>query len=142
MLRDVPRNPLLVQVLSLYLLLLAFFVVLNTISKVEDARSKAVTGSLNETFSADGHPNKKTVHLVSSQGNILANAEFLSRVGNLIKTELAFAEVSDVEPGRLMAVTMSAISMTASVSTPFITLVCCLAGVAMLMINFLSLVVC
>ena len=111
MLRDAPRNPLLIQVLSLYLLLLAFFVVLNTISHVETARAKAVSGSLNETFAADGNPNRKTVKLVSSQGNVLTDAKFLSRVGNLIKTELGFAKIEEVQPGRLMAVSLSADSL-------------------------------
>lgn len=106
--REDPRNPLLMLVLSLYLLLLAFFVVLNTISNVEITRSTALSGSLNETFSADGKPADKTVALVSSQGNLLADTAFLSRVGILIRTELAFATVEDVLPGRLMAVTMSA----------------------------------
>lgn len=104
--RDTPRNPLLVQVLSVYLLLLAFFVVLNSISHFELARSRAVTGSLNETFSADGLPSKKTVPLVSSRGDIVSNANALSRIGNLITTELALAQVQDVEPGRTMEVSL------------------------------------
>lgn len=111
MLREAPRNPLLILVLSLYLLLLAFFVVLNTISHVEVARSKAVSGSLNETFAADGKPADKSLTLISSQGNVLADAAFLSRLGDLIRTELAFAQVKDVQPGRLMAVTMPADSI-------------------------------
>jgi hypothetical protein len=109
--RETPRNPLLMLVLSLYLLLLAFFVVLNTISNVEITRSTAVSGSLNETFAADGRPAEKSVSLVSSQGNLFADAPFLSRLGKLIRTELAFAEVEEVLPGRLMAVTMSANSL-------------------------------
>ncbi len=109
--REAPRNPLLMLVLSLYLLMLAFFVVLNSISNVEVTRLQAVSGSLNETFAAEGKPHDKTITLVSSQGNVLADAAFLSRVGNLIRTELAFANVEDVLPGRLMAVTMSADSL-------------------------------
>ncbi|MDA0651893.1 MAG: hypothetical protein O3C49_01285 [Proteobacteria bacterium] len=111
MLREEPRNPLLILVLSLYLLLLAFFVVLNTISNVDISRTRAVSGSLNETFAANGRPADKSIKLVSSQGNLLADAAFLSRVGNLIRTELAFAHVEDVLPGRLMVVTMSADSL-------------------------------
>ena len=107
--REEPRNnPLLMLVLSLYLLLLAFFVVLNSISNVEITRSTAVSGSLNETFAADGRPADQSVTLVSSQGNLLADTAFLSRVGSLIRTELAFATVEEVLPGRLMSVTMSA----------------------------------
>ena len=111
MLRESLRNPHLMLVLSLYLLLLAFFVVLNSISNTEISRSQAVSGSLNETFAAQGKPAEKSATLVSSQGNVLAGAAFLSRVGNLIKTELAFATVEDVLPGRVMAVTMSADSL-------------------------------
>jgi len=104
--RDAPRNPLLVQVLSVYLLLLAFFVVLNSISHFELARSRAVTGSLNETFSADGLPTPKTVPLVSARGDFVSDAAVLSRVGALISTEFALAEVREVEPGRTMEVTV------------------------------------
>ena len=111
MLRETPRNPLLMLVLSLYLLLLAFFVVLNTISNVEVTRLQAVSGSLNETFAAEGKPTPKTVKLVSSAGNIFSDTAFLSRVGNLIGTELALATVEEILPGRLMEVTMSADSL-------------------------------
>ena len=111
MLRDAPRNPLHILVLSLYLLMLAFFVVLNSISNVEVTRLQAVSGSLNETFAAKGKPTDKSITLVSSQGNVFADAAFLSRVGNLIRTEFAFANVEDVLPGRLMVVTMSADSL-------------------------------
>jgi hypothetical protein len=104
--RETPRNPLLIQVLSVYLLLLAFFVVLNSISHFELARSRAVTGSLNETFAAEGLPTKRTVPLVSSRGDVLANAAVLSRIGELISTELSLAQVREVEPGRTMEVTV------------------------------------
>ena len=111
MIRDAPKNPLLILVLSLYLLLLAFFVVLNTISNVEITRSTAVSGSLNETFAAEGRPADKSVTLTSSQGNLFSDAAFLSRVGSLIRTELAFATVEEVIPGRFMVVSMSADSL-------------------------------
>ena len=111
MLRESPRNPLLMLVLSLYLLLLAFFVVLNTISNVEITRSTAVSGSLNETFAADGRPAEESVTLVSSQGNLFADVAFLARLGHLVQTELAFAQVEEVRPGRVMAVIMSADSL-------------------------------
>lgn len=111
MLREAPRNPLLILVLSLYLLLLAFFVVLNSISNKELGRSTAVTGSLNATFAADGNPSDKSSTLISSQGNVLSDAAFLSRVGSLIRTEFAFATVEEVVPGRLMVVTMPADSL-------------------------------
>jgi hypothetical protein len=103
-LREGSRTPLLFQILSLYLLLLAFFVVLNAISHVENARSRAVTGSLNETFAAQGTPTDETRSLTSSTGAVVADAAFTKRVGNLIRTELELAEIEEVEPGRLLAV--------------------------------------
>ena len=109
--RDLPCNPLLMLVLSLYLLLLAFFVVLNSISNIEVSRLQAVSGSLNETFANEGRPADKSAQLVSSQGNLLTDTGFISRVGNLVRTELAFAKVEEISPGRLMAVTMSADSL-------------------------------
>lgn len=109
--RDLPRNPLLMLVLSLYLLLLAFFVVLNSISNVEVSRLQAVSGSLSETFANEGKPADRSARLVSSEGNLLADAGFMSRIGHLVRTELAFAKVEEVTPGRLMSVTMSADSL-------------------------------
>lgn len=107
MLRDSPRNPLLVQVLSLYLLLLAFFVVLNTISRVEEARLKAVSGSLNETFAAVGLPADHSLRITSNEGEVLADAVLFQRLGSLIKTELAIAEVTEITLGRTLEVSVA-----------------------------------
>ena len=107
MLRELPRNSLLLQVLSLYLLLLAFFVVLNTISRVEDARRQAVSGSLSETFSSAGIPSDRTVRFTSNEGEFLGDAPFLERLGSLIKTEFSFAEVTQTTAGSLLEVTFS-----------------------------------
>lgn len=106
MLRDIPRHPLLIQVLSVYLLLLAFFVVLNSISHVETARTRAVSGSLNETFAVEGRPSSRTVLFTSDAGDAPSNAGLLARIGGLIRTELAFVRTRDLEPGRIMEVTL------------------------------------
>lgn len=107
MLRALPRNPLLLQVLSLYLLLLAFFVLLNSLSAPQQDRLRAVKGSLSETFAASGTPARTTRQFTSSMGNVVAHAGFLERIGSLVRTELAFAKVRDVLPGRLMEVSMA-----------------------------------
>ncbi len=104
MLRDMPRNPLLLQILSLYLLLLAFFVVLNTISRVEAVRLQAVSGSLNATFSSDGIPVDRADRFTSNEGEVLGDAGFMGRLGSLIRTELAVVKVSEPVPGRLLEV--------------------------------------
>jgi hypothetical protein len=107
MLRDIPRNPLLLQVLSLYLLLLAFFVVLNTISRVEDGRRQAVSGSLSETFASVGIPSDRTIRFTSNEGELLGDAAYLQRLGSLIKTEFLIAKVTQTTAGRLLEVTFS-----------------------------------
>jgi flagellar motor protein MotB len=106
--RDTPRNALLLQMLSVYLLLLAFFVVLNSISHVEAARTRAVSGSLNETFSVDGRPDERTVLFTSDAGSAPRDAAMLTRIGDLIRTELELVEARDVEPGRSMEITLPA----------------------------------
>lgn len=106
--RALPRNPMLLQVLSLYLLLLAFFVLLNSLSAPEQSRLRAVKGSLSETFAASGKPARETRQLTSSAGNILVDAGFLDRIGSLVRTELGFAKIRNVTPGRLMEVSMGA----------------------------------
>lgn len=111
LLRESARNPLLFQILSLYLLLLAFFVVLNSISHVEQARSRAVSGSLNETFAAEGRAADKTVLFTSSEGSAVADAAFTNRIGELIRTELAIAKIEEVQPGRLLSVGLPADSI-------------------------------
>lgn len=111
--RDTPHNALLLQMLSVYLLLLAFFVVLNSISHVEAARKRAVSGSLNETFAVDGRPAERTVLFTSDAGNAPSDAAMLARVGELIRTELALVQARDVIPGRLMQVTLPASSLFA-----------------------------
>ncbi len=104
--RALPRNPMLLQVLSVYLLLLAFFVLLNSLSAPEQDRLRAVKGSLSETFAASGEPARESRQLSSSMGNIIASAGFLDRIGSLVRTELAFAKIRDVTPGRLMEISM------------------------------------
>jgi hypothetical protein len=112
--REDPRKPILLQALSLYLLLLAFFVVLNSISSVEEARSRGVVGSLNETFSSTGSPSETSRHLVSSLGDTLGRGRMLSQLGKLVKTEISLARVDQVRHGRMLEITMPVNAMFAS----------------------------
>lgn len=100
--RELPRNPLLIQVLSLYLLLLAFFVLLNNISSVETARSRAVAGSLQSTFAAEGRRTLSPAVFTSSLGHAIADAALEERIGELVRTEIGLAEFQVVMPGRVM----------------------------------------
>lgn len=100
--RELPRNPILIQVLSLYLLLLAFFVLLNSISSAETARSRAVAGSLQFTFAAEGRPTLSPAVFTSSLGHVIADAALEERIGELVLTEIGLAEFRVVMPGRVM----------------------------------------
>lgn len=105
--RDLPRSPLLIQVLSVYLLLLAFFILLNNVASVETARSKAVAGSLRSTFASDGRPTDHPARLTSALGTVLADAALEERLGALVRTELDFAELRVIEPGRTLELSLN-----------------------------------
>ncbi len=102
MLREARRDPTLILILSLYLLLLAFFILLNNISEVEKARSKAVAGSLQNTFALRGRPTYKPAVLTSAIGNVLGDNSLDRRLGALVRAELRLARFEVIEPGRLM----------------------------------------
>ena len=102
MLREARRDPTLILILSLYLLLLAFFILLNNISEVEKARSKAVAGSLQNTFALRGRPTYKPAVLTSAIGNVLGDNSLDRRLAALVRAELRLARFEVIEPGRLM----------------------------------------
>lgn len=102
MLREARRDPTLIMILSLYLLLLAFFILLNNISEVEKARSRAVAGSLQNTFALRGRPTYKPAELTSAIGNALGDNSLDRRLGALVRAELRLAKFEVIEPGRLM----------------------------------------
>lgn len=90
----------LVQVLSLYLLLLAFFVVLYNHSRVEDAKRKAVFGSLQATFTEEGARNVDPVILYEDSAEALGADTFKRDFGNLVRTEIPVASVKIFKQGR------------------------------------------
>ncbi len=92
------RDPTLIQVLSLYLLLLAFFVILFNISKVEQFKTTAVTDSLNSTFANRGQPTENPAPLASVLGSIVADPAFQQRIGQLITAEIPISEVKEIKP--------------------------------------------
>ena len=98
------RDPTLIQVLSLYLLLLAFFVILFNISKVEQYKTTVVTDSLHSTFASRGQPTENPAPLASALGNIIADPAFQQRIGQLITAEIPIAEVREIKPGSILEV--------------------------------------
>lgn len=98
------NDPIFIQVLSLYLLLLAFFILLNNVSSAEAARERLVVGSLNSTFAGVGRETENAAVFASKSGNFLSDPDFENRLSTLVKTDLALARFKVVEAGRVMEV--------------------------------------
>jgi hypothetical protein len=92
----------LTQVLSLYLLLLAFFVILFNISKAEQFKTTVVTDSLNSTFASHGRATENPVPLASALGSLIADPAFQQRIGELITAEIPISEVREIKPGTIL----------------------------------------
>ena len=96
------NDPTLIQVLSLYLLLLAFFVILFNISKVEQFKTTVVADSLNATFASRGQNTETPEQLASSLGTIVSDPAVQRRIGELIAAEFPIAEIRELKPGRIL----------------------------------------
>lgn len=91
--------------LGLYLVVLAFFIMLVTISTIEETKSSTVMNSLNSTFTAVVTPSAVLDPFQSKDGDIVAGQEYQEHVTKIFSTSLAVAKVEVVQPGRLMRVT-------------------------------------
>lgn len=97
-----------IQFLSLYLLVLAFFILLVAISTFEDIKSKAVMDSLSSTFASVLPPTTSLTTFTSDTGNVLAGQEFLDEVKGLFETEVGVTKVEIIQSGQLLRVVLSA----------------------------------
>lgn len=93
--------------LSLFLLLLAFFILLNAISVQEKQRVRAVLESVERVFTIDprllfGH------HPVSARAGSVVVTAGLKTLGDLFETEIAVAKVTRISPGNILEVVMPA----------------------------------
>lgn len=101
-----PGNGPLVLLLSLFLLLLVFFIVLNAQSVRRPARTGAVLASVERSFpdfAIDARLRDGTDPVASRSGTVFA-AERLHEMGELFATAVAVARVGSVKPGRLLEV--------------------------------------
>lgn len=92
--------------LSLFLLILAFFIVLVAYSTIEESKSKAVINSLTSTFTTFQESGAKPTDFTSKEGDVLGRQEFQEQVTGIFSTTLQVAKVEVVKPGRLMRATM------------------------------------
>lgn len=94
--------------LGLFLLVLAFFILLVSISTVEKVKSAAVQDSLTSAFSTILPPVTSPTTLTALEGEVLAGPQFQDEVRGLFETALQVAKVEVVQPGRLMVVDIPA----------------------------------
>jgi hypothetical protein len=90
--------------LALYLLVLAFFIILVTISTPEDVKSQAVMDSLSSTFSSLLPPSTDLTSFSSREGDMLAGQAFQEEMTDIFATAVQVAKIEIVQPGRLMRV--------------------------------------
>lgn len=97
--------------LSLFFLILAFFIVLVAISTVEETKSKAVMHSLTSTFATLLPTGDKPTDFTAKEGEVLGRQEFQEKVTGIFATSLQVAKVKVVKPGSLMRARMPASAM-------------------------------
>jgi hypothetical protein len=98
------KDPTLVQVLSLFLLLLAFFIVLFNASRFDRGRADAVGESLTSAFRTKGQQTSAPRPFSSMTGEAPGDALFLEKLGELVRAEIEVAQVDTVRPGRILRI--------------------------------------
>jgi len=97
--------------LGLYLVVLAFFILLVTISTVEETKSKKVMDSLSSAFTSIVPPSADLQSFQSKDGDVLAGQEFQQQVTGIFSTALGIDKVEMVQPGRQMRLLLKADSL-------------------------------
>lgn len=90
--------------LALYLLVLAFFILLVSISSVEDVKTSAVRDSLTSTFATVLPTSADLTVFQAKEGEVMAGQRFQEEVTGIFATQLQIAKVEVVQPGKLMRV--------------------------------------
>jgi hypothetical protein len=97
--------------LSLYVLMLAFFIVLVSMSSPEKIKSRAVMDSLTSTFASLLAPSGELTAFTSKEGDFLAAQAFQEQIAAVFSSPVQVAKVEIVQPGRLMRVVMGSDSL-------------------------------
>lgn len=102
------KDPTLALFLGLYLILLAFFVLLNTMATLKEDRVKAVLGSLLSTFSTEILNTVNPTEFTASVGNDLATKEFHREIRDFFEVAVPLARVELYSAGAIMLIRMPA----------------------------------
>lgn len=97
--------------LSLFLLLLAFFILLNAISTLEETKSRAVISSVAATFQTDIVPDNEAEILISTLGPVPQPDEVTADIERLWVTAIPIAKIETVTPGRVLQVSVPAMQI-------------------------------
>ena len=97
--------------LSLFFLVLAFFIILVAISTIEKTKSKAVMNSLTSTFTTYQPEGTKPTDFTAKEGDVLGRQAFQEKITEIFATTLQVAKVEVVKPGRLMRAQMPSSAM-------------------------------
>lgn len=96
------KDPSLTLFLGLYLLILAFFILLNAISTIEKIKAEAVMDSLTSTFSTLLPPESDLRVFNAESGDVLQARAFLETSARLFESLIPAVEVTVVQPGQQM----------------------------------------
>lgn len=107
--RIVEMGPL--MFLSLFLLLLAFFILLNAISTLEETKSRAVISSVAATFQTKIVPDNEAEILISTLGPVPQPDEVTADIERLWVTAIPIAKIETVTPGRVLQVSVPAMQI-------------------------------
>jgi hypothetical protein len=93
---------------SLYLVMLAFFILLNTISKVERKKQTDAFKSLSETFSPGTDDAIPYIQGLGNFGGELSATHFFGPVGKLAKEMISLSDADIIETGNTMVLRIPA----------------------------------
>lgn len=93
--------------LSLYLLILAFFILLVSISTIEEVKTQAVRTSLSSTFTEILPPTTDLTNLMSKTGEVISAEQFQGEIEGVFATYISAVKVEVVQPGRSMKLTFA-----------------------------------
>ncbi|MDJ0685653.1 MAG: hypothetical protein QNJ84_13190 [Alphaproteobacteria bacterium] len=92
--------------LSLFLLLLAFFILLNAISTLEETKSRAVLSSVAATFQSKVVPDRQAEILISTLGPAPRPEDVTDDLERLWATAVPIAQIEVLSPGRVLQLSM------------------------------------
>ena len=90
--------------LGLFLLVLAFFILLVSISTFEEVKSSAVMDSLTSTFTTVLPPTSDPTEFNAKDGDIIAGQAFQEQITSIFATIIQVENIEVVQPGRLMRI--------------------------------------